>query len=261
MGEATRPFASPGDEVAVVRPDAAVFAKDPDGNTVTLTFADGTATAVRALAPLGLVEQRSSRCIESACVGDLCRCVRFTFPDTASLVGRHLAGPTVIEVRNATGELTARIDQLAAGSRIREPMTRAAPPVNAGAPRAVPRSSNPVPSTLRAGDDCMPDRIVEEELAVLRVELPREAAAAARLALPAPGTPLGLPQVQGNSDRTRWANPFSLVRGNRFAVYENRESGPGVPPGNEIDGLENERDLNGNTTKTDYILYALDLEG
>jgi len=330
MGEATRPFASPGDEVAVVRPDAAVFAKDPDGNTVTLTFADGTATAVRALAPLGLVEQRSSRCIESACVGDLCRCVRFTFPDTASLVGRHLAGPTVIEVRNATGELTARIDQLfIPGSRSRDnrfPSFVALPPPTAfidlvhdvtGFGRTVLAAGDAdaahirlfvpfdfidvlrpgegitltrfldvmvpalrdvghvvvnaftpdgleLPPLLFQGQGDRIDRFIgtaDAPRSVLRVELPREAAAAARVALPAPGTPLGLPQVQGNSDRTRWANPFSLVRGNRFAVYENRESGPGVPPGNEIDGLENERDLNGNTTKTDYILYALDLEG
>jgi hypothetical protein len=60
--------------------------------------------------------------------------------------------------------------------------------------------------------------------------------------------------VTGSADERKRGVPFTITQEGQFAVYENRESGPGVPD-------ELVRDLNIDGDTSDVFLYALDLSG
>jgi hypothetical protein len=124
LGAASTPFARPGDTVTIRR-EAPVFARDPAGNGITVRFesARGPATTLTGVQPL--LPAEGTACRPAECVGGLCPCVRFVFPDTDGEVGSPddgltLTGPVKIEVETA-GEVTATIDALfLPGSRFQD---------------------------------------------------------------------------------------------------------------------------------------------
>ncbi len=114
-GEASTPFAQPGDVVTLRRISA--FALDPARNRVFVDFrhADGSITTVADAEVLGPLE--GTDCAPSRdCIADECSCLSFRFPDTDAANGppgdgRPFTGP--VDIRAETdGVPVAQVDVL-----------------------------------------------------------------------------------------------------------------------------------------------------
>jgi hypothetical protein len=155
LGEVSTPFGQIGQRVTIRRTDA-VFGKVPSRNTVRLTFhpPGGPETVIDGIVPVA--PGSGTGCSPAECVGALCRCLTFTFPDTDDRVGAPnddltLAGPLEIVVLTDDA-VTAQIDHLfLAGTRIRDdvfPSFVALPPANP----FVSFTQGPGPSLMTASD-------------------------------------------------------------------------------------------------------------
>jgi len=102
LGEVSTAFGTPGHEVTVTRKQP-VFAFDPARNRVTLAFdpPDGPPSVLTDIA--ALPPATGSGCPPERCVGgNLCGCLRFTFPDTSRFADGPLTGPVTIRASRPT---------------------------------------------------------------------------------------------------------------------------------------------------------------
>src|SRR5437899_6913798 len=83
LGAASRPFARPGDVVAITRTDL-VFATVPAANAVSVKFRPLEEEVVPSttVGPLP-----GEPCPSARCAGSRCDCVEFTFPDIVDQLG------------------------------------------------------------------------------------------------------------------------------------------------------------------------------
>ena len=132
----------------------------------------------------------------------------------------------------------------------------------AGVPESFTANGAKLPPLLsRSGEHVL--GTVDAPRSVLRIELE---GACPDVGPPEAGVgPVVIRCVQGDAPKSMRANPLTLARAGRFAVYENRESGPGESAEVDLDqhcnSLGDETvDLNNDCDKTDVILYALDLQ-